>query len=219
MADLSCQKFQSAKQEIGTAHMSGEFDYTSTENHVLTREGISQALRKFLFEIPRERWTQTPGFHGEPQFWLHIHRGLLQASATLPELCKALLNNPDRKPDGEEFRGILEFSSQLVHHAHQHHHIEDSHFFPLFAQQYPELIHPLSLLDGDHRVLSDVLDDMEKASHLMKVQLSEPLTSVHSLQKLTENMLASASSLDTLFRRHISDEEEICIPIMLKMSQ
>lgn len=215
MADLSCQKIQSAKQDIDTAHMPGKFDYASPENHVLTREGISQALRKTLFEIPREQWTQSPGFREEPQLWLHIHRGLLQASATLPELCKALLNNPDMDPEGDEFRSIFEFSSQLVHHAHQHHHIEDNHFFPLFAQRYPELVHPLSLLDGDHRVLADVLDGMEKASHLMKVQLSDSSKSVHTLQKLTENMLASASSLDTLFRRHISDEEEICIPIML----
>ena len=197
--------------------MSGTFDYTSTENHVLTRKGISQALRNTLFDIPRQQWAQTPGFHEEPEFWLHIHRGLLQASATLPEQCKALLNSPDIDPEGEEFRGIFKFSLQLVHHAHQHHHIEDSHFFPLFAQRYPELIQPLSLLDGDHRVLSDVLEDMEKAAHLMKVAVVDSSKSVDALKKLTENMLVSATSLDSLFLRHISDEEEICIPIMLKL--
>lgn len=219
VASPSSREIHYAKQESGTAHMSGKFVYKSTENHVLTREGISQALRKTLFEIPREQWAQTPGFHEEPQFWLHIHQGLLQASATLPEHCEALLNNPDMDPEGGEFRGIFEFSSQLVHHAHQHHHIEDSHFFPLFAQRFPALIHPLTLLDGDHRVLSEVLDDMEKAANLMRAELAEPSKSVHTWQKLTENMLAAATSLDTLFRRHISDEEEICIPIMLKMSQ
>lgn len=198
--------------------MAEKFDYSSTENHVMTRVGISQALRETLFELPREQWGQNPGFHEEPLFWLQIHRGLLQASATLPEQCKVLLNHPDSDPQGEAFRVIFEFASRLVHHAHQHHHIEDSHFFPLFTQRFPELIHPIMLLDGDHKVLSEVLDDMEQATRLMYAASCDSSRLASTSQRLIDNMLASATSLDTLFRRHISDEEEICIPIMLKMN-
>jgi hypothetical protein len=57
------------------------FIYSVPENHVEQRTCLSQALRKDMFHIPRDRWVYHPGFSGEAEFWTQIHEGLLSASS------------------------------------------------------------------------------------------------------------------------------------------
>lgn len=191
--------------------------YNDPENHVEHRTCLSPVLRKSLFVLPREKWARHPGFGGEAQFWTQIHEGLLSASATLAAWSAQALEENDAGRLQQLAPQIRGLGGRLIHHAHQHHHIEDDHFFPVFIKTWPQLKNPLDLLDNDHKLLAQVLDDLESAVAGFEIApaRSDRQRRDHWLGG-AETMLVAAKRLDGLFIRHIGDEEEICIPAMLE---
>lgn len=199
--------------------MQSPFDYNRPEHHVEQRAALSPAIRSAMLAVPRERWAEDPKFQGEPAFWLDIHRGLLRGSATLVGWTGELLESSDAAGANGKARRIANLGTQLIHHAHGHHHIEDHYFFPVFLRLYPKLQNAIELLDGDHRVLSEVLEDLEKAvANFAKVQPGDGGKPSDALMGATEALHKAAHRLDALFIRHIGDEEEICVPAMLNAS-
>lgn len=193
------------------------FVYDSPEIHVEQRSCIAAPLRENLFDIPRSLWPQYPAFRGEAEFWTQIHEGLLGASAQLAAWSEQVLALDDLTLLAQAAPRLKRYGEQLVHHAHGHHHIEDHHFFPVFLKMFPQLEHPLEMLDGDHKVLGIVLDELEAA--LAAFPLKPEGTDGQKRDawlKASERLLPAAKRLDALFIRHIGDEEEICIPTMLK---
>lgn len=204
--------------------MSKSFDYSALENHVEKRHGLSEQLQSYLATLQkdcgtREQWQHHKRFAGEAEFWLQVHKALLGAAAELPDRCTSfllILDDPaDRK---KHLTQLSQLGGQLIHHAHTHHHVEDHHFFPVFKRTYPELNHHLELLDGDHKVLTGVLDQLETAVKSMPVIKDEKDPTAKSLLAVkAEELYHAATRLNTLFQRHIGDEEEICIPALLKL--
>ena len=192
------------------------FTYDLPENHVEKRGAISPVLRSRLFDIPRETWRGDPRLRGEPEFWLQIHEGLLEAAAQLPLWAGDLLEETEETRLRQFAPRVAGLGAQLAHHAHGHHHIEDHHFFPVFLRAFPQLEHPLALLDGDHKVLAEVLHGIETAVQQMVLAIQQG-SGRDGLLKASEAMLEAGGRLDRLFRRHIADEEEICIPAMFEM--
>ncbi len=197
--------------------MSTPFIYSTPENHVEQRTCLSPVLRKSLFELPRDRWALTPGFQGEPEFWTQIHEGLLSASATLAAWSQQALEENDAGRLAQIAPQIKSLGKRLIHHAHGHHHIEDDYFFPVFLKAFPQLQHPLELLDSDHKVLAEVLDALETAVDGFAVMPAGSDRQKRDTWLIgADALLPAARRLDALFIRHIGDEEEICIPAMLK---
>ena len=194
------------------------FVYDSPKNHVEQRTEIDAALRSSLFDIPRSEWQSFPRFRGEAEFWTQIHEGLLKASATLPAWIGQFQELGDEAAMGQLAPRIAGLGGRLVEHAHGHHHIEDYHFFPAFLRLFPQLEHPLEMLDGDHKVLSQVLDDLEAAVEAFPVAPEgSGKAMVDAWLQGAERLAPAAERLDALFIRHIGDEEEICIPAMLQL--
>jgi hypothetical protein len=194
------------------------FDYLSPQNHVELRAGLSEALKAQLHE-PLADNTQ---YQGEAAFWLQIHQGLLKASATLPNWCEQFLAEKTSDRLQLMVPRICSMANQLVHHAHSHHHIEDDHFFPVFLNAYPQLANPIDLLEKDHEILSIVLDDMENAAKILKetsqsIDFEISVDQRSLLMARTESLHKSAARLDHLFIRHITDEEEICLPTLMRI--
>lgn len=198
--------------------MQDVFIYDAPENHVERRPGISSALRKSLFDVPREAWPSYPKFRGEAEHWTHIHGSLLNASATLPAWTRQLHDAGDTADMLELASRVSRLGGQLVHHAHSHHHIEDHYFFPHFLRLFPRLGHSLEMLDGDHKVLAEVLDDLEAAVRAFPVSPGGGDKAMREAWLAgADRLLPAAERLDALFIRHIGDEEEICIPAMLNL--
>ncbi|MGB7286565.1 MAG: hemerythrin domain-containing protein [Salaquimonas sp.] len=197
------------------------FDYQSPLNHVERRDGLSKALLQSLKDFPPRAGKET--YKGEAAFWLQIHQGLLRTSATLPAWCEQFL--AEAELDRLELMAprISSLAGQLVSHAHGHHHIEDDHFFPAFLRIFPELADPIDLLENDHTILSVVLDDIENATigfkEMHAINNAVPTEKKSRMMQAGEKLLASALRLDKLFIRHISDEEDICLPILMRLEQ
>jgi len=191
------------------------FDYSAKEFHVSLRKGLAPAILKpldpFLEDFNRNK------LFGEARFWTHIHRELLGGSAALPAYCMQMLEAPkgfDAQSSGQKLAAI---ASQLVSHAHGHHHIEDEHFFPVFLQRFPSLADPIDLLENDHGILGETLDTMERAIANLTATVRGEKVQHSELMRATEALHAAASDLDRLFVRHIGDEEEICLPVLMHL--
>ena len=204
--------------------MTESFDYESEANHIEKRLALSDELQLALTDLTtvcgeRDQWPQHQRFAGEVEFWLQIHNALRGAANELPERCAAwllLLDEPAARK--KHLTRLSQLGGQLIHHTHTHHHVEEHHFFPLFKRTYPTLKHHIALLDGDHRVLTVALDQLEIAFNSMPVIKDEEDKKQQSLLAIkSEELYRVAKNLQHLFSRHLSDEEEICIPALLQM--
>jgi hemerythrin-like domain-containing protein len=185
------------------------FDYSAPENHILRRENLSPEIRETLLEATRDQWAGHPRYHGKANFFMSIHRDLLNGSAQLSKALKQLLDMPeDELEESGAVPGIRNFGGRLISFAHHHHQIEDHGYFPQFTLLYPNLDRAMKLLDGDHRVLEEALHDTESALH----QLANGRVSHDGLGDLYRG----SKALDKILNRHIWDEEDVIIPIFLK---
>lgn len=184
-------------------------DYDLPEYHVSTRKGLPTSVQETLLESTRSEWQNHPRFGGKANFFMTIHRDLLDGAARLSRGLEHLLDVPPGDIGETVARmNLLPFSENLIGFAHHHHEIEDHAYFPLFAILYPELNRGLSLLDGDHKKLDAALDDTQVA--LVKL----------SGAAVTRDQLAAlhigSQGLENILNRHIWDEEEVIIPIFLR---
>jgi hemerythrin-like domain-containing protein len=184
-------------------------DYSSPQNNLATRDGLSAELRALLFAIPAKDWPKHANYAGLAEFWQAVHRALRSESAAL---AKGLAELSEIAP-GDMQGGLLlgelrSLGRHFVGHAHVHHHIEDNHYFPKFKQVFPQLVRPVDLLDGDHRVLEESLDAVER--HLNE------LSAERADRDSVGRALDDAQKLDRILGRHLDDEEDIVIPALLQ---
>lgn len=200
------------------------FDYESATHHIVKRSALSDELRLALTDLTkacgsRDQWSQHQRFSGEAEFWLQIHKALRGATDELPQRCAAhllILDEPTERR--KHLTRLSQLGGQIIHHTHTHHHVEEHHFFPLLKRAYPKLVNHIKLLDGDHRVLTSTLDQLENAFKSMPVIEDEADKKQQSLLAIkSEELYRVAKNLQRLFSRHINDEEEICIPALLQM--
>lgn len=184
-------------------------DYDLPKYHVNQRKGLPPVIQETLLESTRSEWQNHPHFEGKANFFMTIHRDLLEGAAQLTYGIEQLLDVPVSVISEAIMRmNLLPFSKQLIGFAHHHHEIEDHSYFPQFALLYPELDRGLSLLDGDHKVVNAALNDAQIAVNKLQdtVVTRDQLAALHTGSQALENIL----------NRHIWDEEEIIIPIFLK---
>jgi len=204
--------------------MTEPFNYDAAVHHVEKRSGLTDQLHSLLAELKqqsgaRENWPQHERFAGEAEFWLQVHKALLGAVAELPQRCSSLmlvLDEPTLRK--KQLTQLSQLGGQFIHHAHTHHHVEDHHFFPVFKRAYPKLNHHIELLDGDHKVLTESLDQLETAFKSMPViKNADNRREQLLLSVKAEELYFAAKRVNTVFTRHIEDEEEICIPALLTL--
>jgi hypothetical protein len=184
-------------------------DYDSPENHLLKRSGLTDALRKLLFDTPKEEWSGHENYWRGAEMWQGIHRSLLHESGLFVSGLEKLAD----MPQGEMQSGLLlnnvrHLGGHLIGHAHVHHHVEDDHYFPRFKEVFPQLGRPIDLLDCDHRVLEETLDAVE--GHV------RALHAENAVRDRVGAALEDARKLDRILNRHLEDEEDIVIPALLR---
>lgn len=184
-------------------------DYDLQQNHVALRNGLPTEIRETLLESTRSEWLHHPRISGKAGFFMSIHRNLLDGAAQLKQALEQLLDTPDSEVT-DRMKGInlLPFSEQLIGFAHHHHEIEDHAYFPQFARLYPQLNRGLALLDGDHKVLDAALEDTQKAIRNLGIIKPE--------RDRMAALFKGAEALNSILDRHIWDEEEVIIPVLLK---
>jgi len=183
--------------------------YASPADHVAVRPGLSDDLRKLLVAIPKEKWQDHPNYWRGADFWQGVHRAILSQSGAfaggLQELSEL---SGDALERGLLLNELRQLGRQLLGHAHVHHHVEDDHYFPRLKRAYPRLARPIDLLDGDHRALEENLAAVDEHLRVLSTETADRDTIGRALD--------DARALDRLLNRHIADEEDIVIPVLLQ---
>jgi len=172
------------------------------------RTALPDTFRVLLAEYPREIWPEAEHFHGHVSFWLDRHLMFRRILDRLSDETEAVL---DRRTDPDLFgRRLARLGSEFVNGLHGHHTIEDRHFFPVLAQMAPQVGQGFTLLDADHQAIDGVLQDfVERANAALH---APPETRHDEIGRFRTGL----SDLESLLDRHLQDEEELVVPVILK---
>ena len=174
-----------------------------------TRPGLPDALQVLLTDYPRLAWEAHPNFSGLVQFWLERHMTFRKLLTLLEGDAQSRIERTIA-PDQYAAR-LSRFGSMLVSQLHGHHHIEDDHYFPMLKPLDRRLERGFEILDRDHHALDGIINRFTEAANAV---LGEP-----DEAKAREHVAAFTNELGSFHKmldRHLNDEEEIIVPVILK---
>jgi iron-sulfur cluster repair protein YtfE (RIC family) len=173
------------------------------------REGWPEHLRILADLYPRETWETHHNFDGLTRFWLERHLGFRQMHAALNADIESLL---DKAEDPMRFAPrMARLAGTMIEHLHGHHQIEDLHYFPLLLAKEKRLLRGFEVLDKDHHAIDGTLADLTTHANALLRDIGER----HDHAINADKYLQSLSRFGRFLDRHLTDEEEIVVPIIL----
>ncbi len=175
-----------------------------------TRSGLPEALRVLLDEYPREAWEQA-GLSPLIRFWLDRHMMFRKLTERLAADSRAALEG--RADPRAHAAGLSRFGGLFVNELHGHHHVEDAHYFPLLARHDARLEAGFDLLDADHHALDGHLQAfVARANDVLQADETDR-------HDATGRFLDGLEGFAPLLERHLTDEEDLVVPVLLKYGE
>lgn len=169
---------------------------------LINRAGLPDALRILVQDIPRESWQAHPNFGGMVEFWLQRH---LMFREILQRMERDVQAHMDGHIAFDAYAPRLSrYGGMLLNELHGHHQIEDQQYFPRLVRLDARIEAGFDLLEADHEAMDGLLHDMAGAANAV-LQGGEP-------GKFCEKL----DEFGALLNRHLVDEEEIIVPVILK---
>ncbi len=100
----------------------------------------------------------------------------------------------------------------LLNNLHEHHTIEDHQFFPMLVHHDSGLRKGFDILESDHQALDKHIHNLAQISN----NLLTALQSGKNILQSAEQVLETQISFEIFLDRHLVDEEELIIPIILE---
>ncbi len=177
-----------------------------TELDLDTRDGLPAHLRVLADHFARESWDAHSEFGALTKFWLDRHLMFRSLLARMAEDAQSFL---DGDIDPRRYQAALaRFGGLFVGQLHEHHTIEDHHYFPLLIGLERRLKGGFDLLDADHHAIDSHLQAF--ADHANAVLQAPKPTKTQ-----TDNFLTTLGHSHRLLDRHLTDEEDLVVPIIL----
>lgn len=171
------------------------------------RDALPEPLAILLAEYPREGWAAHPEFSGLVQFWLERHLMFRKLLARLRTDAEAAM---DGSRDAMGYlAGLSRFGGMFVGDLHMHHTIEDTQFFPVLSQREARIAAGFEMLDADHHALDRYLNRFTDAANAV---ITGRVVTVDKVAPV----LATIADLERLIDRHLTDEEELIVPVILR---
>jgi hypothetical protein len=164
-----------------------------------------------LDRFPRQGWAEHPALGDLAEFWLHKHESLRRLGAGLTQAGADLREGRVEPP---AFRAAFVPPLQgFLEALESHHQVEDQHYFPLFRSIEPRLARGFEILERDHGVLhGQIVAVVELARALVRANGSDLLLSA------AEDYIGASDILTGLLPVHLSDEEDLVIPLLASRS-
>ena len=167
-------------------------------------------MQVLLNTYPRESWEDHPGFKDKTRQWLGAHMMFRRLAELVRLETEAYLENA--RPLEDYAERLSFYGNRLVGNLHGHHGWEDYSYFPELSAADPRFDAGLEVLEKDHADLDLVLDAFTgsanraiKLAQLDKDKVRDEAGNVHG----------QAEVIEAFLKRHLSDEEELAVPIIL----
>lgn len=178
-------------------------DPSVTDTALATRPGLPPHLRVLVEDLPRLKWEAQPDFGGLAAFWLDRHLAFRHLTSLLQSDVETLLNGNMSAQDHAQ--RLAHYGTSLLQSLHGHHQIEDDHYFPMMAKMDPRVSPAFSLLDADHHALDALIAGFaDTANAVLQNGPDAAQKFHHTLLQFNRQLI-----------RHLEDEEEIVIPVIL----
>jgi iron-sulfur cluster repair protein YtfE (RIC family) len=165
------------------------------------RQGLPEALRVLADAYPRANWHGHANFGELVRFWMQRHAMFRQLIDVLHTDATQVLS---AEIPFEAYRPRLSrYGGLLLNELHNHHQVEDHHYFPQLVALDARLERGFDLLESDHDAMDGLLHEMaEGANAVLQGGEAGPF-----LERLT--------GFGNLLERHLTDEEDIVVPVIL----
>ena len=175
-----------------------------------TRSGLPEDLRFLLERYPRVEWQAHDNIRGMAQFWLQRHDMFRDVGAMLT---RGIADHREGRLDAPAFAAW--FAPRLnffLGNLEGHHQVEDQHYFPVFARAESRLKRGFDILDADHHRIHEALERNAETANAFMRSLEESADS----QRFAADRYADENErLVSLLTRHLEDEEDIIVPLIL----
>ena len=177
--------------------------------HLSDRSRLPAEFRFLVAEFPRDRWTATVGPF--TTFYLERHELFRRIAETMTADAEAFLNGGD--PDVFAQR-ITRLGGLFLDELHSHHQVEDHYYFPRIAQLDKRVSGAFDMLETDHHHLDGALGDFQIATRSAIAASRREDRFVAA-----DRLLSQIRRMDKMLTCHLSDEEDIVVPLMLKYGE
>ena len=178
------------------------------------RDGWPADLRLLIDRYPRAVWQGHANLGAMAQFWLSRHDMFRDIAAALEEATAAFRNGTATATDFRAwFPPRLQFFLQQLN---AHHQVEDLHYFPVFQAAEARLARGFDVLEGDHQTIHQSIDrTVETANSFLRT----PVNDKDPLRAAGDAYAAANDVLLRQLRRHLADEEDLIIPLILDRTE
>jgi hypothetical protein len=185
---------------------------------VNVRSGLPGELLALLRKFPRDQWANDARLHGLAEGWLQRHNLFRELSGliggTTTDLREGRTSPATFLPLFQRRMGLL------LGELDMHHRAEDEHYFPSFAAAAPKLQKGFDILDNDHGVIHDAIDNLATASRELIAALSGEVSGRDGeVLRVAERVAGEIAGFDRTLLRHLEDEEDLIIPLILERTR
>ena len=181
-----------------------------SELAIENRKGLPPHLRILAERYPRGEWSGHANFNELTRFWLDRHLMFRELQAKLGEEAQLFL---DGKLEAPVYGNRLyRYASMFINNLHGHHQIEDAHYFPMLVAREKRLAQGFEMLDADHHALHDLLETLTGDTNAVLSAIMENRSATDPVGTLEKTIGRFGHFLD----RHLSDEEELVVPVILE---
>ncbi len=163
---------------------------------------------------PRGTWATEARLGDLGRFWLERHAMFRRLEETMRNGAAAGL---ERRVDPAELRPwlarLLRFSLDQLE---EHHLVEDRHYFPAFRRAEPRLLAGFELLERDHETIHAAIEALVGQANVLLAGLEpEPAAYRAGLARFH----AAHAEHGRLLLRHLDDEEDLVIPLLISRGE
>lgn len=181
-----------------------------TQYDITVRQGLPEDMQTLLREYPRDAWPDHPNFAASIERWMGAHTMFRQIAEIVAVDTEEML---DKKLDPDWYAMRLgHFGNALVRNLHGHHTWEDRKFFPELMAADDRFIDGLEMLEADHHEMDGLLDGLVQSSNRF-IKLMD-LSRQDAPNELPD-VLTNAQAIQRFLDRHLTDEEDLTVPILL----
>ena len=178
------------------------------------RAGLPDNLKVLCAEYPRECWQAHRNLGEMARFWMSRHdifRDLGEALRS--HTAELIAGRMEAREFANWFAPRLQY---LLSHLNTHHQIEDYHYFPIFRAADERLASGFDLLENDHHVIHQAMDKIVLSANTL-LRALQPGGDV--LRRAAEDYATANEPLIDLLIRHLDDEEDLIVPLILDRSE